>query len=61
MRWMLAPVFLFLSNSAFAAQVERMFEDDFARSREMVAGDYEDRPFWFRLAVRLARLASPVL
>ncbi len=51
----------FFSDSAFAAQVERMFEDDFARSREMVAADYEDRPFWFKLAVRLARLASPVL
>ena len=43
-----------------AAQVEAMFLEDFAHSREMAPGDYRDRSFWFRLAVRLARLMSPI-
>ena len=50
----------FVVDSAFAVGVEKMFLDDFARSREMVPSDYEDRSFWFKLAVRLARLTAPV-
>jgi len=50
----------FVADSAFAVGVEKMFLDDFARSREMAPADYEDRPFWFRLAVQLARLTAPV-
>ena len=50
-----------IDNEAFASQVEQMFLDDFARSRLMRPGDYNDRGFWFKLAVRLARLSSPVL
>jgi hypothetical protein len=38
-----------------------MFEADFARSRKMHAGEYDEKPAWFRLAVRLSRLAAPVL
>ena len=45
----------------FATEVERMFEADFARSRAMHASEYDDKPVWFRLAVRLSRLAAPVL
>ena len=54
-------VTVFFSDSAFASQVEQMFEGDFARSQKIVAGDYDDRSFWFKLAVRFARLTSPVL
>jgi cardiolipin synthase len=45
----------------FAKEVEAMFETDFARSRLMQAGEYRDKPAWFRFAVRLSRLAAPVL
>ncbi len=49
-----------ISDPAFAAQIEAMFLDDFARSREMTKSDIDDHSFWFRLATRLARLTSPV-
>jgi cardiolipin synthase len=45
----------------FASNVERMFEDDFAASRVMAPDEYDNKPFWFRLAVRAARLTAPVL
>jgi cardiolipin synthase len=48
-------------DRAFATEVEQMFEADFARSRLMLAGEYDEKPAWFRLAVRLSRLAAPVL
>ena len=51
----------FVVDEDFAAEVEQMFHEDFAASREMVSGDFADRSFWFKLAVRLARLSSPVL
>lgn len=51
----------FLANPEFAAQVEDMFEADFARAREMSAADYDERSLWFKLAVRLARLSAPIL
>ena len=45
----------------FAAGVETMLENDFARCREVFGSDYSSRPIWFRLGVKLARLAGPVL
>ncbi len=51
----------FVLDSEFASRVERMFLDDFADAREMKPEDYEDRPFWFRLGVHLARLTAPIL
>jgi cardiolipin synthase len=45
----------------FVSQVERMFEDDFTRSRPVEEGEYSDRSLWFRFSVRLARLTSPLL
>ena len=47
-------------DADFAAQVAEMFERDFEKSRLMEEGEYEKKPFWFRLGVRLARLTSPV-
>jgi cardiolipin synthase len=44
----------------FAHQVEQMFLDDFAHSREMEEGEYDRRPYWLRFAVRLARLTAPI-
>ena len=50
-----------VADEAFAADVEDMFETDFARSRLMQPGEYHSKPYWFKVAVRLARLAAPVL
>jgi hypothetical protein len=44
----------------FASRVERMFEADFEQSRLMQPGEYDAKPWWFRLGVRLARLTAPV-
>ncbi|MFV2006289.1 MAG: cardiolipin synthase, partial [Longimicrobiales bacterium] len=49
-----------VGSPGFVSQVEEMFEADFARSRRVEDGEYRDRPFWFKLGVRLARLTSPV-
>jgi hypothetical protein len=38
-----------------------MFEDGFSSSRKMQGGDYDNKPFWFKFAVRVCRLMSPVL
>lgn len=45
----------------FASQVASMLEVDFEECRLATHQDYLERPWWFRLAVRLARLAAPVL
>lgn len=44
-----------------AKQVEAMLENDFEFCREVDGSDYTSRNWWFRVGVRLARLASPVL
>jgi len=51
----------FVADENLAGQVEQMFLDDFSNSRRVGAEDYDGRSFPFKLAVRLARLASPVL
>lgn len=45
----------------FAKGVEAMLENDFRRCRLIGGAEYSSRPWWFRVAVKLARLASPVL
>ena len=45
----------------FARDVEKMFEKDFADSRIMTPDEYDSKPFWFKLAVRTARLTAPIL
>lgn len=49
-----------IADSAFVSEVERMFEADFARSRRMEPGELDQKSFWFRLGVKLARLTSPI-
>jgi cardiolipin synthase len=49
-----------IADSVFIGDVERMFEADFARSREMESDELEDRSFWFKLGVKLARLTAPI-
>jgi cardiolipin synthase len=49
-----------IGDRAFASDVERMFENDFSKSRQMAPGEYDVKPWWFRFAVKLARLTAPV-
>lgn len=49
-----------VAGSGFAAEVEQMLEADFDRARRMDPGECDARPWWFRFAVRLARLTAPV-
>jgi len=47
-------------DSVFAADVERMLEEDFCRSRVVAAGELAAKPWWFRFGVRLATLTAPI-
>ena len=49
-----------VSDPTFVAEVERMFQNDFQHARLMEKGEYDRKPWWFRLGVRLARLTSPI-
>ena len=50
-----------IADKAFASEMEKMFEQDFAHAVPIDAGALEKKPFWWRLAVNLSRLAAPVL
>ena len=50
-----------VADEGFAATVEAMLTRDFANAREHAEADYQERPFWFKLGVRMARLAAPIL
>jgi cardiolipin synthase len=49
-----------IADNDFAAQVERMFEADFAQARLMDLEEADRKPWWFKFAVRVARLTAPV-
>jgi cardiolipin synthase len=49
-----------VTDKGFADQVEDMMNEDFAHSRRVDLAEYRERPWWFKAAVRLARLLSPV-
>jgi cardiolipin synthase len=53
-------IILVVVDAAFSGEVESMFADDLEGCRPATAADYRDRPFWFKLAVRVARLLSPI-
>ena len=48
-------------DPAFASEMETMFEQDFAHAVPIDPNAFDDKPFWWRLAVNLSRLAAPVL
>jgi phosphatidylserine/phosphatidylglycerophosphate/cardiolipin synthase-like enzyme len=50
-----------IRNAAFAAQMERMFEDDFAYSTPLGPATLDARGFWWRFGVSASRLFAPVL
>ncbi len=49
-----------IADSAFVDEVERMLEADFTRARRMEPGELDQKSFWFKLGVRVARLTSPI-
>lgn len=48
------------ADAALAAQVHQMLEQDFADAKLVQARELKARGFWFRFAVRCARLLAPV-
>ncbi|VAX37252.1 Cardiolipin synthase, ClsA [hydrothermal vent metagenome] len=48
------------SDRDFAAALAEMLEKDFSHSQQIDADELCQRPFWFRLAVRLSSLMSPI-
>lgn len=51
----------FVVHARFAERVEKMFLADFDASFPVDLGEYERKPFWFRLVVKVTRLLAPVL
>jgi len=49
-----------VADPAFAQQVAQMLEDDFANATVMPADALDRKPYWFRLAARVARLTAPI-
>jgi len=52
---------LLFADAAFAAEIARMLEADFARCRPLLISEIAGRSAPFKLAVQFARLLSPVL
>ena len=50
-----------VADREFASAMNAMFEDDFAHSERIDPAEFDHKPFWWRLAVNVSRLASPVL
>ena len=48
-------------DRTFNSEVAEMFKEDFRHSRIMQPGEVEEKPYWFKLLVRLARLSAPML
>lgn len=51
---------LMVVDEEFGTRVKNMFEQDFADSRMVDHGELDARPVWFRYAVGVARLLSPI-
>lgn len=47
-------------DPAFIDEVTHMLELDFENSEQVKVSEFTERPFWFRLACRAARLMAPV-
>lgn len=54
-------IFALLRDEEFNHAMEQMYLEDFAHSDELPEDAFSSKPAWYRLASRLARLASPVL
>lgn len=51
---------LLVRDAAFNQEIETMLLDDFANSKMVPYKEFERRPLYFRLAVRMAHLMAPV-
>jgi len=51
---------LLFSNVEFAKKMEAMMIEDFSNSFQITADDYLSKPFWYKLAVKIARLFAPI-
>ncbi|MCH7227113.1 cardiolipin synthase [Haloferula sp. A504] len=49
-----------VDDEAFTAEVAEMLEEDFANSRQVAVGEFDDKSAWFRFWARVSRLAAPV-
>jgi cardiolipin synthase A/B len=47
-------------DDTFVKEIETMLLNDFEHAVPVEADEYAKQPFWFRLAVRIARLTSPI-
>ena len=52
---------MLFADAGFAADVEGMLEDDFARATQITREDFDERSYAFRVAARATRLLAPVL
>ena len=50
-----------IADEEFAREMQAMFEADFAHAELIDPESFEDQPLWWRVAVKLSRLAAPVL
>lgn len=51
---------ILVNDRQFASSVEGMLEADFEKCVRAEVDDFQRRPFWFRVAVRFARLMAPL-
>jgi len=54
-------VMCFIAESRFIQSVEKMLLNDLAVSVAVDLSEYERKPLWFKLAVRVSRLLTPLL
>jgi cardiolipin synthase len=47
-------------DKKFTKEVEKMLENDFKECRMLQSNEYKNKPFWFKVAVRIATLMSPI-
>ncbi len=50
-----------IADTGFAAEMESMFEADFAHAEIIDPKDFDEKPLYWRLGVAVSRLAAPVL
>ncbi len=50
-----------VQDREFNTQIQNMLLEDFKRSKEVSSDELDSKPFYFRLAARVARLLSPIL
>ncbi|MFH1981552.1 MAG: cardiolipin synthase [Pseudomonadota bacterium] len=51
---------LLFGDDAFAAEIRQMLVADMRRCREVTARELIEKPLWFQMAVKIARLMAPV-